>query len=281
MIETIQSLDIYETPIGKESALKYPYSSIVILPYTSRISGVAGNRIVGEKFPREARIRLSSFSAMVTAAAEKLYNGKVAPHIIALGENTFGKDYPSTAELMKEQLVKRGIPQDAVTVLGNLADTDEQLKALKAQDGQLTQNPLFVIMDFHKGRVAMILAENQIPGTTRSAEDVFMEYFRDNYKGIKEQDPEKYEALIKHHNQQLKQFTPLKVRIAESVFRTAAKLGPLSDVLLLGLRKVRGGHTITDYHSLTSADAHMAVAIKAISEGELRPAKSKKEGIVM
>lgn len=259
---------------------KYPYSSIVIVPYTSRIEGVTGNRIINDiVHPRKARIALSSFSAMVTVATEKLYKAGMAPFIVSLGENTFGQEYPSTADLMKKQLVKKGIPRDAVITLGNLQDTDEQIQELKKQDEELMRNPLFVLMDFHKDRVCMTLAENQIPGETKSAEEVLMDYFEKKYADIKNQDPEKYKSLIEHHKHQLEQFTPIMVRIAESIFKSAKKLGLLGNTLLAGLRKARGGQTVTDYHSMMSAKQHLKIARKAIREGKLKPAQNSQEGI--
>ncbi len=74
------------------------YSAIVILPYTSRIQGVAGRKIVPG---RRAQIRLSSYSALVTAAAVLLYRAGVAPQLLAVGEATFGPHHPSTAALMR------------------------------------------------------------------------------------------------------------------------------------------------------------------------------------
>lgn len=260
----------------------YPYSSIVIIPYTSRIQGVYdGDKIIQDpKHPREAQIRLSSFSAMVTAATELLYKAGASDRIIALGENTFGLKHRSTADLMKDQLVRKGVPENVIIPLGGLQDTNEQLEALKQQDPKLLQHPLYIVMDFHKDRVEMVLSENwQLLGTTRSAEDVFMDSFQRKYADLKEKDPVKYKQTMRRHRKQLRQFTPQKVRVAESVFNAAAKLGPLGDVLLKGLRVVRGGQTVTDYHSLTTAKKHLEVAKQAIREGKLKPVENLQQGI--
>lgn len=269
---------------GSESEKpSYPYSSIVIIPYTSRIEGIYhGDKVIQDtEHPREARIRLSSFSAMVTAATDLLYQGGASDHIIALGESTFDKEHKSTADLMKDQLVSRGIPGDAVIPLGGLQNTDEQLEALRQQDPKLLENPLYVVMDFHKDRVEMVLSDNKLPGTTKSAEDVFMNYFMRKHADLKKKDPEQYEQTLQLHRKQLQKFTPKNVRVAESFFNSATKLGPLGDVLLKGMRRIRGGQTVTDYHSLTSAKKHLEVAKRAIKAGKLKPSESTQQGITV
>lgn len=260
----------------------FPYSAIIILPYTSRIQGIyrRGKVISDPHYLQEARIRLSSYSALVTAAAGLLYQGGAAETIIALGENTFEDQHPSTADLMKKQLIKKSISENAIIALGNLQDTNEQLAALKKQDPKLLENPLFIIMDFHKKRVKVILAENTLSGTIISAEDIlFMDFFQKKYADLKEKDPVKYNKILRHHRKQLRQFVPLKIRLAESVFGLATKLGPLSDVILKGLRTARGGPTVTDFHALASGKKQLEIAKGQIKKGKLIPVADKEKGI--
>ncbi len=255
-----------QTPT-KELEQNYPYSAIVILPYGSRVGGIAGKKIIPE---RRADLRLSSYSAMVTEAARVLYQQGMAPHIIALGENTFGEEYFSTASLMKRKLMGKGIPGEVITSVGNLQDTNEQLQALADYKSDLAKNPLYVVMEFHQKRVEGIRKDYNLPGEVKSAEDIFMDYFREKYTSLKETDPQKYQELLKRHERQLKKFTPVKIRIAEFVTRSASGPDALSKTLLKFLRKLRGGPTVTDYHTITSAKKQLEAARKAIGEGKLK-----------
>lgn len=273
-------------PSASETLRKYPYSSIVIIPYTTRIAGIAGEKVI----ERTANIRLSSYSAMVTEAARMAYRQGLAPHIIALGENTFGPEHVSTAELMKQQLVrdpnqgkndadrrdipshKKPIPEDMITVISNIQDTNEQLEKLaelKKDHPDLLRNPLYVLMNFHQKRVEILLVENQLPGETRPAENIFMDHFTQKYQHLREVNPREYTVVLARHINQLKRFTPLKVKLIESVMVPITAYAPRK--VLDILRKIRGGTTITDAHNLTSGSKHLEQARKAIREGKLKP----------
>lgn len=252
----------------RELEQNYPYSAIVILPYGSRIGGIAGKKIIPE---RQANLYLSSHSAMVTEATRVLYQQGMAPHIIALGENTFGEEYPSTASLMKRKLIGKGVPEEVITPVGSLQDTNQQLQALADYKSDLAKNPLYVVMEFHQKRIEGIRKDYNLPGKVKSAEDIFMDYFREKYASLKENDPQKYQELLKRHERQLKKFTPVKIRIAEFVTKSASGSDMLSKTLLKFLRKLRGGSTVTDYHTVTSGKKHLETARKAIREGKLKP----------
>jgi len=232
------------------------YDAIVIIPYTSRIQGVARDKVIPE---RTANVTLSSYSAMTTEAARILYEDGAASHIIALGENTFGQGYPSTADRMKVQLVKKGVPKKAITSIGNLQDSDEQMDVLSRD-----LNYAFVAMDFHKGRVQQIQKRNNLEGNVQSAEHIIFDRLEQRHTD----NPEK----LKKIKTQLKRFTPIKLRGIETLVRTVNSLpSPLRKWGLDMFRKIRGGQTITDRQSLTSASKHLEVAQQAIREGKLKP----------
>lgn len=268
--------EITEECYPSPESLKEPsYSSIIIIPYTSRIAGIAENKIIPD---REARIRLSSYSAMVTAVAEMLYKEGVAPHIVALGENTFGQEHPSTADLMKQQLVKRGVPENAITVIGNLQDTDVQIGAVKTLDENLVKNPLYIIMEHHK-RVRMIITQKQLPGEVMTAEDFLTKRFEEKHAHLEKENPEEYKHLLEAYKKKLNKFVPLKYRTVESLYTIAARFGSLGTALIEISRRVRGGTTITDYHTLGTAKSQLERAKSGIRNGQLKPSPNKGVGI--
>ncbi len=266
-------------------------SSIILIPYTSRIAGVAvAERRKGSASNREARIRLSAYSAFVTKAAELLGSFGASDQYIATGENSFGSKYPSTAELMRDQLSDDGVDSQRIMVLGGLQDTDQQfqgMKTLTSEKPELMRNPVYIAMDFHKKRVERKRNDNHLPGTVVSAEGIFMEYFRRKYtqlqtenqdqyrlelraRAIDPYDPEAYDKLIEHHRHQLDTFTTPEIFRAERLFQSLTSLGFVGDLALKPLRAVRG-QTVTDRHSLETARAHEKKARKFIKEGELQP----------
>lgn len=77
-------------------------SDIVLIPYTSFMEP-------------DGRVRLSVFSEIVTMAGAGLYGAAATSRtqIIAVGEDTYGDDHPSTTALMYDLLEKEGVPASA------------------------------------------------------------------------------------------------------------------------------------------------------------------------
>lgn len=91
---------------------------ITPLPYTTRID-------------RRGDFRMSSHTALVTDATVLLYKQTSGARIFIPGESTFGPDYPTTASLMKDQLIKKGVPIQSIEIQDGLDDTESQLRAIK------------------------------------------------------------------------------------------------------------------------------------------------------
>jgi hypothetical protein len=247
------------------------HSSIIELPYTSKIKGLAGKKPMPG---RKADIGLSSYTAMGTEATRIAYHNGLAPHIILTGENTFGEDNVSTAELMRRQLTRnpnpnagennpkerQAVPESAITVMGNLQDTDRQIEALKGVDPKLMENPLYVVMGFHKERVEDTLREHGLKGVVRSAEEILFEH----YQNVPGKDLQRLKG-------QLEKFTPKKLHAVEGFIRTIKKRVPFNRIFLDLLRVVRGGQTVTDINYLGPASKQMKIAKKAIRQGHLEP----------
>src|SRR3989344_6219873 len=108
-----------EFVIGKKEIRQEIAPSVrIAIPYTSRVAHAGKEKY---KIPEDAvaNIVLSSFSAMVAEAIRMDMENGFSSQVIALGENTFGPDHKSTADLIKERLAWRGLPEDTITTLGN------------------------------------------------------------------------------------------------------------------------------------------------------------------
>lgn len=272
-----------ETFRSVESRPDYPYSAIIVLPYTSRIQGVNGQDIIEG---RTANIRLSSYSAMVVEAARMEFNSGAAPFIIVTGENTFGKNLPSTADLMKRQLTrdlnkgkpkeqqrqipdyKKPVPESAVIALSGLQDTDQQIEGLNKVDPHLLANPIFIVMKFHHPRVLDTMRLNNIKGDVEDAEEIMFFHLIDKFPEEEKSEKEfaEYRNLV---GIRLEHFTTPQFQNAEDIVRLIYEK-PMGRSAVKLIRVFRG-QTVTDIQSLTTAKKHKDVAQKAIREGTLKP----------
>lgn len=215
---------------------------ITPMPYTSRID-------------RLGQIRMSSHTALVTDATEKLYKEKVesgvSPKIHIAGESTFGTAYASTADLMKKRLIEKGVPETIITTQDNLNNSEPQLKAIKERG---IAEPVVVAMQFHQKRVDVLKKQLGIAGETVVAEDIIL---RHNPKVSKER--------LQHlAASKTRMFGKSRVFFMESVGLLATRCGWPGKFAVNTLRKVTGkaGASVTDYHYVDAASKHFREAMK-------------------
>lgn len=215
-------------------------NAIVLLPYTSRID-------------KRGKIRMSSHSALVTEAGRLLFNEGVAPYIYIPGESTFGDRYISTGELMKTQLLKRGVPESQVIISKNLNNTQDQLLSTKLKNF----DPVFVVaMRFHIPRVALLEKQIGLVAQNITAEDVFIDLVKGATKS----------RLQKLSDTKIRILGVSKVRFAEFIGYNGTRFGNLGKSFIEIIRTIAGqnGPTVTDYHHVESAKKHFK---KALNQG--------------
>lgn len=133
------------TPIDAQQQIAAG-SDIVIVPYSSYMEP-------------DGSVRLSIFSEMTTLAAAALYRQAGARHtrIIAVGEQTYGSDYPSTTELMYDLLRHERIPDRALPEQrpDDTNATPQQIEWLKRQFGGAWADtpPVLVGHEHHWDRI--------------------------------------------------------------------------------------------------------------------------------
>lgn len=213
--------------------MKTPEVVITPLPYTTRID------------PR-GDFRMSSHTALVTDATASIYHRTPGVSIFIPGESTFGPEYPSTASLMRDELIKKGVPKEKIQVQDDLNDTESQLRAI--QDKGIT-NPVIVNMGFHDERVNVLRRQLGIKCATIVADTIILQ----THKGATPERLKKFAAT------NTKMLGMSKVMFAESVGRTGAKMGKVGKAAVTLLRKVMKaeGATVTDYHHVEPAKKHI------------------------
>lgn len=227
---------------------------ITPLPYTTRIDS-------------RGDFRMSSHTALVTDATASLYKQTPNAKIFIPGESTFGSDYPTTAELMKAQLVKKGVPAEVIDTQDNLNDTESQLQAIKNRG---IQSPTIVNMEFHDGRVNALRRQLALQGKTVLAESVVLQA----HKGATK------ERLSKFAATKSKILGMSRVLAAETIGRTGVKLGNLGKAGVNIFRRAMkaDGATVTDYNVVEPARQHFDKAMKDSLKRE-RILAQKKEAV--
>lgn len=195
---------------------------------------------------------MSSHSKLETDAAFHCYQEGRVSEIYIPGENTFGPEYSSTADLMKGMLVRLGVPEDIIHTAGNLNDTEAQLKWVK---GQLTTEPYVLTLGFHKRRTQLLAKQNGLRVKMLTAEPILLEHHASLTR-------KKLRDII---NTKSTIAGISKVQIAEFVLRTGTRLGPLGKI---GVRFIRAamkaeGATVTDYRYVGSADKYLQEKLRS------------------
>lgn len=229
---------------------------LIVLPYTTRID-------------RFGKIRLSSHSNLITLAVSRLYKqslkaslkaelsgstykeGKVS-EIYIPGENTFGLEYPSTAELMKRRLTVQDVPENKIHTEGNLNDTESQLKWVR--DQQLNY-PLVLALGFHTERVSILASQLGLGVEVVAADPILL-----NYHAILT--PEKLERIV---STQARIAGVSKVQLAEFINRTGVRFGKPGKACLRLLRAAikAEGPTVTDYRYVGPARTYLQEVLKS------------------
>ncbi len=217
--------------------MKTPEVVLTPLPYTTIID------------PR-GDFRMSSHTALVTDAAAEVFRRTPGMSVFIPGESTFGPEYPSTASLMRDQLIKKGVPEGKIEIQDNLNDTESQLHAIQKKG---ITNPVIVDMDFHDKRVNVLRRQLGIQGTTMIAEKVILQ----RHKGATPERLKKFAATNTN------MFGMSKVMFAETVGRTGAKMGRVGKIAVNMIRRIlkAEGATVTDYHHVEPAQKHFNDAI--------------------
>lgn len=212
---------------------------LVVLPYTTRID-------------QHGRIRLSSNSNLVTDAAFYLYKEGNVSEIFIPGENTFGPDYKSTADLMKKSLVERGVPEGRIHPQGNLNDTEVQLAWAK---DQITTGANVLVLGFHKRRAELLVDDFGMNANILKAEPTLLKYHASLT-------PEKLRNII---NTKSTIAGISKVQIAEFILRTGTRLGRPGKIAVHLIRTAMKaeGATVTDYRFVGSADKYLQEVLQS------------------
>lgn len=153
----------------KPEALKRHYAIGVIIPYSSDIH------------PKTKEPDLSLFSKIALSAAFECYQDGVFDKFLLCGEQTFGPDKKSTSDLMREKLMKLGVPEENIQLLSktdNLNNTVYQIKAL-AQYQQVNPDSSLLIIDynFHDPRIKNHMEGFGLVAKTISVQEVAKYYW--------------------------------------------------------------------------------------------------------
>lgn len=143
--------------------LNRPHTYGVVTPYAQNLKEI-GDR-AGEN-------RLTFFSAFDLNASFELYKAGHVKKLILCGETTFGEERSTTSELMKDALLRLGVPEEDIIVLDNpkLDNTAVQIKAVaeyQKENGLSDQQFLVIDWRFHDERI-----KNHIKGFGLNAETV-------------------------------------------------------------------------------------------------------------
>lgn len=207
------------------------------LPYTTRID-------------KRGDFRMSSHTAMVTEATRALLEKNPDSTAFIPGESSFGVQYPSTAEKMKEQLIKKGIEESRIRTQDNLNDTETQLRAIQKQG---IQNPKVVAIGFHEKRSKILMRQIGLNGQIVNAEKVI----------LRTHDGATQERLDKISASKVKMLGMSKVYFAETVAGFGVQLGKPGKAIVKFARKLMHaeGATVTDYHFVEPGQKHLADAL--------------------
>jgi hypothetical protein len=232
--------------------MKSPEVVITPLPYTTRID-------------RRGDFRMSSHTALVTDATAALYRKTHGATIFIPGESTFGPDYPSTASLMKAQLVKKGVPEAVITTQDDLNDTESQLRAIQERG---IQNPTIVDMKFHDGRVNVLRRQLKLEGQTIQAEKLILE----THKGAT---PERLKKFAATKSKLFGVSVPLTFEVG---IRFLTRFGTQGKKFAYMARKAVGadGATVTDFNVAEPAKKHFNKAMQDPAKREQILAQKKK-----
>jgi hypothetical protein len=224
---------------------------IVALPYGSRID------VRGE-------VRMGPQTAENVDAV--LHRAKENPEtfIFIPGEYTFGPHELSTSELMRDQLIKKGIAPDRISVASGLNNTEEQVEATRNYG--ITQNAEFIALKFHAPRVKDLVNQHGIRANIVDAESVILNY----HKRITVK-----ERLERMSATDVRIMGFSKVYLFETVARMATRLGKPGRAALSALRSALGknGPTVTELHFVDSVKNYMKYSeeqMKIYQEKEAR-----------
>lgn len=148
---------------------KKPYAAIVVMPYSSR--PYPGG---GRESKKDKDFGLTYESKMVTLAAAQAFKEGRADKVLLVGEDTVGSNKKhSTVDFMKELLILKGVPENAIESHPNLQNSVEQLG--KVSEIQKPDDKFLVVsLDFHTPRVEIIAKNKKINATHQSAEELLV-----------------------------------------------------------------------------------------------------------
>lgn len=123
------------------------YDAVAVLTYTTS----------AERIDHRLELELSALSEAAIDAAVTLHQAHPASRLYIAGEHSFGMDYPSTSELMRERAITEFGVDDAVITIDtdkdtNLINTPQQMERL-SQIIPLGSKIVAVALGFHLSRV--------------------------------------------------------------------------------------------------------------------------------
>ncbi len=128
--------------------------------------------------------RLSYESKMVTLAALQAYNAGVAKKIILIAEDTFGSNkkkegHSTTDQLLRDLLIKNGVPAGDIDCYGGYNNTFVQMEKLSSLNKESKPKKDFYVisLDFHKKRVEEVSGRQNIPALHVTAESLLEERY--------------------------------------------------------------------------------------------------------
>ncbi len=171
-------------------ALKHPHTYGVVMPYAQNLKELGDQ--AGEN-------RLTFYSAFNLNSSYELYKAGHVKKLILCGETTFGEERSTTSDLMKEALLRLGVPEEDIIVLNKpkLDNSAVQIKAVadyQKENGLGDQQFLVIDWRFHDERIKNHIKGFGLNAETVQAEDVH-KYLEPgfNLKRLEEILPEEFE----------------------------------------------------------------------------------------
>jgi len=217
-----------------EVAQSYPFNALVVLPYTSR-----------QNTSRQKQKAMTYYTDLaLSAGLIALRVRHQAPRIILPGEY----ENPSTGDIEKESLIKRGVNPEMVEVIPNCNSTLEQLRVIakKINSGQLEKVGI-VCFSFHQRRVREFLKGLGIASTCHivEVEQVLSDFIKEKTRG--ESSITKEDFIKTPTSWQIKLIETLLFLISKTDRVLFQSRFPLTQYL-----KTKIGLNITDYEKLES-----------------------------
>ena len=158
-----------ETGVAPENGQIYPCDAIVVLPYDMSFDSVTGSRH-----------KMSHFTSRAILAGLELYQDGKAPLFILPGE----QKNPSTSDLERDYLIRKGIDPSNIFTADNLNGTQQQLDPIAdlQKNGNLGK-VLVVAFEFHKERAEDLIRQWGIKADIAEVEKTHARFLKEQSHG--------------------------------------------------------------------------------------------------